>query len=72
MSEASYDLYGRFAQYKNKPRKRKTKPSGSLIYVYGNSTEIVQENKPFALLQVLKRKLSREFNYQNGELKIIY
>ena len=45
---------------------------GNLIFIYKDGrTEVIKHDLPFALLQYLKRKLSKDTQFANGELKIV-
>ena len=44
---------------------------GNLIFEYKGRTEVIKHDLPFALLQYLKRKLSKDTQFANGELKIV-
>ena len=45
--------------------------NGNLLFIKNNRTEIIKQDLPFALLQYLKRKLSKDAQFANGELKIV-
>ena len=45
--------------------------NGNLLFIKNNKTEIIKHDLPFALLQYLKRKLSKDAQFANGELKIV-
>ena len=45
--------------------------NGNLLFIKNNRTEIIKQDLPFALLQYLKRKLSKDAQFINGELKIV-
>ena len=45
--------------------------NGNLLFIKNNRTEIIKQDLPFALLQYLKRKLSKDTQFANGELKIV-
>ena len=45
--------------------------NGNLLFIKNNRTEIIKKDLPFALLQYLKRKLSKDAQFANGELKIV-
>ena len=44
---------------------------GNLIFEYKGRTEVIKHDLPFALMQYLKRKLSKDTQFANGELKIV-
>ena len=44
---------------------------GNLIFEFKGRTKIIKHDLPFALLQYLKRKLSKDTQFANGELKIV-
>ena len=45
--------------------------NGNLLFIKNNRTETIKQDLPFALLQYLKRKLSKDAQFANGELKIV-
>ena len=45
--------------------------NGNLLFIKNNRAEIIKQDLPFALLQYLKRKLSKDAQFVNGELKIV-
>jgi len=45
--------------------------NGNLLFIKNNRTEIIKQDLPFALLQYLKRKLSKDAQFANGGLKIV-
>jgi len=45
--------------------------NGNLLFIKNNRTEIIKHDLPFALLQYLKRKLNKDAQFANGELKIV-
>ena len=45
--------------------------NGNLLFIKNNRTEIIKQDLPFALLQYLKRKLSKDAQFANGELIIV-
>lgn len=45
---------------------------GKLVWLYCGKEEVIKDNFPFAFLQNLKSKLSKEPQYKNGKLIIKY
>lgn len=64
-----------FIYHKNgwsKPGKVDKPKVGKLVFVMGNLRTIIFENKPFAFLNAMKKKLEKDPKYVGGKLEIKY
>ena len=62
----------KFIAVKNGWSTKQKKQTGSLVFEYCGGVQVIVENKPFAILQKLKKDLSLESSYKGGVLRIKY
>lgn len=46
--------------------------NGKLVFIKGNRVSVIENDKPFALLQKIKKQIKNNPEYFGGKLKIRY